>query len=441
MTRSAEVFRNASSPSAASVDFLAMLARTTLALTALAFAAWGQGPSVTAPLDAHAPHAPSTEGRHDYEDLRLVNDTGGGSDEIPVRVYRPRERVRTGPAPSLVFLHGRAQLGRDYAALAEHFSDAGYFVFLLDSARFDVVRIGDDAIAFFALLRRENARADSPLSGQLDMQRVGLLGHSWGGANVYRVLAQNPGYRLGVCFAPHAIDPTFCAAAAAPILTIVGRGDTITPASIHARPNYDAHSSSKLQLKVLHVLREACNHANVVRARYRGAELADKGIFARSIHIARSFCSHWLQEDRRALAAVVSPEIEKHPMHAEMHVEARRPQLFESGRAQLGQTARVHLVSAAGLAFHMYAYRGDHRPTRFGTLRLDYESTFVPRLTALSRTGVATHAVPIPDHEALVGLELFFQGISFTEHGAQLTPQSLHWPLERARGVDTAKMR
>lgn len=365
-----------------------------------------------------------------YQDFAFANESGRGSKVLELRAYYPASSKAGGARayPSVVVLHGRAQLGRDYAALAEHFARRDYFVFLLDTARWDVVRIGDDAVALFARLAQENATESSPFAGRLDMRRVGLLGHSWGGANVYRVLADNPGYRVGATFAPHAIAARHCAGTRLPVLSVVGRGDTITPAATHAMANYRAHRAGDAPLSALYELEARCNHANVARARYHGAGHEDERVFENAVTVVRSFCDHWLKADTRALGLAVGAAGRALPFFPDLHMRATRPQLFESGSALLGATGRVHLVSGAGLAYHLYSYRSARLATDFGLLRLDKNATFVPRVSLLRESGVAVHDVRIPDDRRLIGLPLHFQGLSYSGGRLRLS-NALSWTL------------
>jgi dienelactone hydrolase len=124
-----------------------------------------------------------------HANLVLANPTGQGSANIPATVYYPAATAGLGvpllPRPGghrvLVFLHGLNVLGSGYGALGTRFAQHGYVVVLGNTAQSSASLQVQDGIATFAALAQANSQPGL-LQGALDMTRVGLAGHSMGGA-------------------------------------------------------------------------------------------------------------------------------------------------------------------------------------------------------------------------------------------------------------------
>ena len=134
--------------------------------------------------------------------------------------------------PVVVFLHGLSFSSRMYGSLGEALVTAGFIGVFSDTARFDSIQQRADAAALFEALGVANSDPDSPLFGRIDLERMGLAGHSMGGGSTIHVLAENPGYRAGFCFAPGRGRRSFAASAprvSVPIGIVHGRRDRILP--------------------------------------------------------------------------------------------------------------------------------------------------------------------------------------------------------------------
>lgn len=135
---------------------------------------------------------------------------------LPVRVYYPAQG--DGPAPVVVFSHGLGGSRRGYAYLGQHWASHGYVsihlqhpgsdesVFqgqdrpleALRGAAADPRRAADRGRDVkFALDECERLHAgDGPLAGRLDLERVGMAGHSFGANTTLMVCGQRFGPRL-----------------------------------------------------------------------------------------------------------------------------------------------------------------------------------------------------------------------------------------------------
>ena len=114
------------------------MARFSSLLAAAAFVAANAAAQALLPVGTH--------------DLAWANPTTAGSATLFARVYYPATVAGfdTPPLPSpsgwptVVFLHGYGQIGSDYGQLASAWSEQGYAVVALDTARFDFAMLRDD---------------------------------------------------------------------------------------------------------------------------------------------------------------------------------------------------------------------------------------------------------------------------------------------------------
>jgi hypothetical protein len=146
-----------------------------------------------------------------YRDLTLPNPTSQGSPLLPVRVYYPaltagqNAPMVTPPAAgyaTVVFLHGLFTIGSSYSRLGKHLARKGYVAVMNETGAISPFQQADDGAALYHALIVANGQSGHVLQGALDMNRAGLCGHSVGAGNTVTVLASNPGYKAGLCFAP-----------------------------------------------------------------------------------------------------------------------------------------------------------------------------------------------------------------------------------------------
>jgi dienelactone hydrolase len=175
------------------------------------------------------------------------------------------------------------------------------------TASLDPNLLGLDGKAWLAGLEQENASSSSFLSGAVDMQRIAILGHSVGGANVFRVLAEEPRYRVGACFAPMITPPNYALQVRQPLAVIVGEGDLVTPPATHARPNWDLVQPYS-GVKLYYLLDPTANHLNVALGAEPGGTVIDRAIFERCSDVALSFVDHYLTGDSHAFDRCVGSE-------------------------------------------------------------------------------------------------------------------------------------
>jgi predicted dienelactone hydrolase len=131
--------------------------------------------------------------------------------EIPLRVYLPAD---TRPAPVVLFSHGLGGSREGSPYLGEHWSARGFLVIVVQHPGSDdavwkdirpaermaalqkaanlentLLRFGDIP-AVIDQLDRWNRSSDFPLSGRLDLKRIGMSGHSFGAVTTQGVSGQ-----------------------------------------------------------------------------------------------------------------------------------------------------------------------------------------------------------------------------------------------------------
>lgn len=133
---------------------------------------------------------------------------------VPVKVYLPE--AADGPAPVILYSHGLGGSREGKAFLGEHWAESGYVAVFMQhpgsdksvwenveraermkslkgaaSGRNFKLRVGD---VVFVLDQLEiwNADPEHPLSGKLDLERIGMAGHSFGAVTTQAIMGQRP---------------------------------------------------------------------------------------------------------------------------------------------------------------------------------------------------------------------------------------------------------
>lgn len=161
------------------------------------------------PLEVEAPGSTTT--------LDLVVHDGNRQREIPVLVYLPSSSV---PAPVVLFSHGLGGSRTGNAFMGRHWAARGYAAIFLQhpgsdtsvweplppARRMAALRRAANAENFLLRVRDVSAVLDQlgrwngdeahPLSGRLDLSRVGMSGHSFGAVTTQAVSGQVAGRGL-----------------------------------------------------------------------------------------------------------------------------------------------------------------------------------------------------------------------------------------------------
>ncbi|HET6201194.1 MAG TPA: hypothetical protein VFI25_00165 [Planctomycetota bacterium] len=377
-----------------------------------------------------------------FRDLAFPNPTGTGSATLAARVHYPATQVGLnapllppGPGgyPVVVFLHGLGGLGSSYPDLGNVWASEGYVAAMLNTAQFQPDLERDDGIALFPVLSAANQNPASFLHAALDLQRAGLAGHSMGGGNVVRVLASNPGYAAGFCFAPWqgptgSWPQTSGPQVPTPLAIVRGTGDIVLPLALSSIPFY-ALATAYTGVKTLYVLDGNCDHINVALVP-PSATSTDLAVFGRTSSVSVGWFDRWLKGIPEGLEEVVGPAALSEPMLSSHSVEVERPDLWNVGTLRVSQTTTLHALAQPGPAAIAVATSSVSLPTPFGTLVLDPATLFPLVQGPVDADQLLSLAVPVPADGALVGVQVFLQGIGLDRDALlRLTP-----PLDRTIG-------
>ena len=263
-----------------------------------------------------------------YVRERFHNPTKTGAKRLTAMVfYAARQhgqetpvRTKKGGYPVVVMLHGLGGQALVMYAMASQLVQAGYIVVANDTGQFDPTAQANDATALFQAMVAENKNNESEFKGQLDMSRAGICGHSMGGGNTVRVLANNPGYKAGFCFAPWGgkvlpkskavyVD-RYAAKVTTPLGIVHGAGDRILAWRDHAHRYIEAMKETPAP-KFLYLLNNDCNHINVaVVGPFSGKR--SKAVFYGCAGLAVAFFDCHLRGEPEALDKLLGKDAKKH---------------------------------------------------------------------------------------------------------------------------------
>ncbi len=146
-------------------------------------------------------------------DLDVVDDSRDRT--IPIRIRRPPTVVGAPPCPVLLFSHGLGGSRAGCGYLGDHWSGRGYVTVFLQHPGSDVAvwkdmpparRVAamreaassanfrlrvEDVVAVIDALDRWSRNERHPLAGRLDLDRVGMSGHSFGAQTTQAVAGQS----------------------------------------------------------------------------------------------------------------------------------------------------------------------------------------------------------------------------------------------------------
>ena len=222
-----------------------------------------------------------------------------------------------GGFPVVVFLHGFGARGGHMVGIGRHLATRGYVAVLTDTTRTGRAKQARNARRFFGALQQENQRDGSFFFGAMDMTRAGLSGHSMGGGNTVRALAENPGYKAGFCFAPWT-TPTlgrtgdyvelYAAEVTVPLAIIHGVKDAVLPWKRNAMRLYDALDADTS--RIFWVLDDTADHVNVAIPLpwARRKESSSSTTFERCAGMASAFFDHHLKGQPEALRSLLDAD-------------------------------------------------------------------------------------------------------------------------------------
>ncbi|HHI80546.1 MAG TPA: hypothetical protein ENK02_11255 [Planctomycetes bacterium] len=363
-----------------------------------------------------------------YRDVVLTNPTATGSRKLACRIAYPAVTSgkdapmvgRIGGWKTCVFLHGFNSLGRQYTELAYRFASKGWILVLSDTAQTDFKLQIEDGKALLPALEWENKRKGSPFYRSMKVDRVALLGHSFGGANIFHVLAANPGYVAGVSYSPYLGKNTDYVKKVAPLirvpmLVIGGAGEKIAPWKTHAKASFD-QLSSFLRFKIFYLCNQNADHYNLVAWVLR-AKKVDREVFDNSQDIAQSFLEFVQHGDPMAIDEFAGPTARREKHFQALESDVEEPLYFRTGSDKIGGRVEFHTIARLGLAVHWFAFRPSLLQTPFGVLRLDPLSLSLLGQTLVPANGWSRSGLVLPNSSSLRGLKIYFQVLAAGRKG------------------------
>ncbi|MBK8097346.1 MAG: hypothetical protein IPK26_09570 [Planctomycetes bacterium] len=307
----------------------------------------------------------------------------------------------------VVFLHGFAIQGSAYSALGNAWASRGMVVVLSNTAQFDNVGQEHDGRALHGAVLAANATVGGPFAGAFDVGRMALAGHSMGGGNVANVLANNPGYRCGLAFAPVLPRGSNAGAVTTPLAIVVGAGDTITPAATQAQPFYQA-ATATTGLRMLYLLDNDCTHTNVAGL-FLGGGVGTQ-VFERATGVGLGFLRHFLAVDITGLEGALGDDARQEPRRVGTSLLVEQPQVWTWPAMQVGATARLSVASEPGLGGIVAAPTlAPPTPTPFGELLVDRAAAFVAVIGIADSARRIDGGVTVPNDPVFAGMTLALQ--------------------------------
>ncbi len=178
-----------------------------------------------------------------YTDIPDVEEFGDAT------VYYPMDTP--GPIGGVAIAPGWTELQRHIEWWGPRLASHGYAVLVLDTndPRADQPEARAEAlIAAVRILRGENDRAESPLSGRIDTEKMAIMGHSMGGGGVLIAANEYPTeIQAAIPFTPWQPAGDF-GQVIAPTLVMAGSADRVAGVADHAWPHYQSIPESTIKV-------------------------------------------------------------------------------------------------------------------------------------------------------------------------------------------------
>lgn len=230
-------------------------------------------------------------------------------------VYYPEELESSNKKyPVVVVLNGTGVLPKKYKALFKHFASWGFIVVGNDDPSTGFGKSSDETIDY---IKKANEDKDSVLYGKIDIDHIGITGHSQGGAGVFTsisIMEHKDAYKTAVALSPTHEETALAfgwnydlTKVSIPTLIIAGtQGDFETQAVIPIEKMIDMYEkipSSKVMMRRI------------------GAE------HGQMLYAADGYVTAWfmwqLQDDKEAKKAFIgdSPEIMQNKLYQDQKID------------------------------------------------------------------------------------------------------------------------
>lgn len=206
-------------------------------------------------------------GVHTYTSVPDVAEFGAATVYYPLDVEGPIGAVAVAPG----FTERQRHINWWGPRLASH----GYAVLVFDTnePRDNPTLRANALIAAVRLLKAENNRPGSPLQGQVDVNKLAIMGHSMGGGGALLAAnAHSDEIQAAIPLTPWQPEGKFDQISV-PTLVIAGAADRIAPIAAHAWPHYQSipWDTTRVYLEVAdgnHFIANSGQNDNAMLGRY-----------------------------------------------------------------------------------------------------------------------------------------------------------------------------
>jgi hypothetical protein len=345
------------------------------------------------------------------------NPVGVGSPVLDAMVHYPAMatgyaapvRPRAGGYPVVVFLHGYDKIGLDYNELGIGWAAAGFAVVMLNTARVDLTLLSLDAQAMPAAISAANVEPTSPLAGMFATLRIGLAGHSMGGAACAMAQAGSAVYRACLALSPVDVGLAgpYAGQVTVPFGIVVGQGDFVTSLQAHALPYFNSLGTAD-GLKFIYLMNQDCSHSNIAGL----DQVPSAEVFPRVIDLGIGFFRHFLGEDPLAMDRCIGDVAQAEPRMVSITQRVAEPQIWISDPLRIGDRTRISVACEPGFGGVLVALdRGPGLSTPFGTLLLDPASTSLLSVGIASAGSRVDTMLQVPADPDLIGFSVSFQAL------------------------------
>ena len=143
-------------------------------------------------------------GKYEVKDLKIK-----GSEEVTKNfyIYYPEELEKNNKQyPVVVMMNGTGVLPKKYTTLFKHLASWGFVVIGNDDGASGFAKSSNETIE---LIRKENSNKDSIFYNKLDLDNIGITGHSQGGAGVLTaitIMDYKDAYKTAVALSPTQVE-------------------------------------------------------------------------------------------------------------------------------------------------------------------------------------------------------------------------------------------
>ena len=259
------------------------------------------------PALGQTPQAPSpaATGAHTVVKDTLTGLARPDGKASELAIHRPLDA--SVPRPVVLFVHGWSAHPDHYRGLIENLASRGFVVAAfdqIDTYELDLELWRRAAASALDALTAAAADPQSPLFGALDLDRLAVMGHSYGGSTTLALAATDPRVKVAVALTP-GCDRRYrdqllelAGRVRVPTLIVGGEFDPVTPVRLFARPAFELlPASERLYVELARTEHVALTDYDfgyyVFRVRYGGWVRTMRAEQVRLL--SRSYANAWIE--------------------------------------------------------------------------------------------------------------------------------------------------